>query len=251
MKILDSEVSRAFPVSDAGLGALSYLLDALAGVIGNTRRWRTMPWMVIFFGLLIIPSGVTSIVLVMLQPIGVGAWCFLCLITAAVMLLMVSPAVDEVIATCQFLLRARREGKSLWRSFWQGGDLEDDGRKKTVKISVGFSLPWNLAVNAILGIWLLVAPTVLQITGSIATNYYIIGALVVTFAIIALAEVARMARWLNVLFGAWLMLAPWLLAGADAASRWNGILIGILLIALSLSPGRIKEHYGSWDRYIV
>lgn len=251
MKILDSEVSRAFPVSDAGLGALSYLLDALAGVIGNTRRWRTMPWMVIFFGILIIPSGVTSIVLVMLQPIGVGAWCTLCLVTALVMLLMVSPAVDEVIATCQFLQRARREGKSLWRTFWRGGDLEAEGEKKAAKINVGFSLPWNLVASAVLGIWLLSAPTVLQTTGAMATNYYIIGALVVTFAIIALAEVARAARWLNLLFGAWLMLAPWLIAGANAASRWNGILVGILLITLSLPRGGIKEHYGSWDRYIV
>ena len=44
--VLTSDISKAFPVSDAGLGALSYLLDALAGLIGGRRRWRTMPWMV-------------------------------------------------------------------------------------------------------------------------------------------------------------------------------------------------------------
>jgi hypothetical protein len=30
--------------------------------------------------------------------LGVGAWCTLCLITAAAMLIMIAPAVDEVVA---------------------------------------------------------------------------------------------------------------------------------------------------------
>ena len=107
-------------MSDAGLGALSYLLDALAGLIGGRRRWRTMPWMVLLFGLFIIPPGVTSIVLVILQPVSVGAWCTLCLAASVVMLLMVPPALDEVIATSQFLLRTRREGGSVWRALWLG-----------------------------------------------------------------------------------------------------------------------------------
>ena len=34
-RVLTSDISKAFPVSDAGLGALSYLLDALAGLIGG------------------------------------------------------------------------------------------------------------------------------------------------------------------------------------------------------------------------
>ncbi len=112
--VLTSDVSKAFPVSDAGLGALSYLLDALAGLIGGARRWRTMPWMVVLFGLFIIPPGVTSIVLVILQPVSIGAWCTLCLVASAVMLLMVSPALDEVIATGQFLYRTKRQGGNVW-----------------------------------------------------------------------------------------------------------------------------------------
>lgn len=71
-RVLTSDISKAFPVSDAGLGALSYLLDALAGLIGGRRRWRTMPWMVVLFGFFIIPPGVTSIVLVILQPVSIG-----------------------------------------------------------------------------------------------------------------------------------------------------------------------------------
>src|SRR5688572_21641024 len=38
--ILTSWVSKLLhPMPDAGLGALSYLLDAVAGIIGGTKRW--------------------------------------------------------------------------------------------------------------------------------------------------------------------------------------------------------------------
>ena len=59
---------------------------------------------------------VTSIVLVILQPVGVGAWCTICLFTAVVMLLMVPPAIDEVVAAMQFLRRVPRAGGNTWRA---------------------------------------------------------------------------------------------------------------------------------------
>jgi hypothetical protein len=42
-RVLDSEVSKAWPISDAGLGAVSYMLEALSGLMGGKNRWRTMP----------------------------------------------------------------------------------------------------------------------------------------------------------------------------------------------------------------
>ncbi len=45
-EIITSSVSQAWPVSDAGLGTLTYMLEILTGVIGSRRRWRTMPWLV-------------------------------------------------------------------------------------------------------------------------------------------------------------------------------------------------------------
>jgi len=81
-RVLTSDVSKAWPISDAGLGALSYMLEALSGFMGGVQRWRTMPWMVAMFGFLVVPLGVTSIVLVILQPLMVGAWCTICLVTA-------------------------------------------------------------------------------------------------------------------------------------------------------------------------
>lgn len=63
-KILNSGVSRILPIPDAALGALGYLADAVTGLIGGTRRWRAMPWIVIVFGLAVGPLGAISILLV-------------------------------------------------------------------------------------------------------------------------------------------------------------------------------------------
>ncbi|HEV2124027.1 MAG TPA: vitamin K epoxide reductase family protein [Chloroflexota bacterium] len=116
--ILNSGVSSLLPIPDAALGALSYLLDAIAGAIGGERRWKTMPWIVILFGLLIGPLGAVSITLVILQPVLYNAWCTLCLASAVVSLTMIGPALDEFLATLQELKRVHRRGGSVWRAFF-------------------------------------------------------------------------------------------------------------------------------------
>lgn len=265
-RVLDSEVSRAWPISDAGLGAVSYMLEALSGLMGGRNRWRTMPWMVVMFGVLVIPLGVVSIVLVILQPVAVGAWCTLCLVTAAAMLIMISPAVDEVVAMGQFLAGARRESKPFWKIFWIGGTLESyrpsppaeaarAGHGSTAaRIITALDLDnvsLNLLLSSALGMWLMAAPAVLGISGTAADSNHLIGALVVTWAVIAFGEVARPVRWLNIPMGAWLLVSPWLLSGQTDWSRWNDAAAGALLIALAVHRGRIEHRFGSWNRYLV
>jgi hypothetical protein len=268
-RVLDSEVSRAWPISDAGLGAVAYMLEALSGFMGGRNRWRTMPWMVVMFGVLVVPLGIVSIVLVILQPVAVGAWCTLCLITAAAMLVMISPAIDEVVAMGQFLVGARREGKPFWRTFWVGGTLERyrtagladspaparwQYRSPAAQIVAATELnnvPWNLLLSAALGVWLMAAPAVLGISGTAADSHHLAGALVVTWAVIAFGEVARPVRLLNILMGIWIASAPWLLSGATDVSRWADAFVGGVLIALSLRRGRVDEPFGGWNRYLI
>jgi uncharacterized membrane protein len=260
-RVLESDVSRAFPVSDAGLGAVSYLLEALTGFLGGTRRWRTMPWLVVAFGILVVPLGVVSVVLITLQPLVVGAWCTLCLVTAVVMLWMISPAADEVIATGQFLLQSRREGQSLWHVFWHGGSLHEVGataapapsRSSLVEFlsAMGLtSMPWNLLLSAALGVWLMFSPTVFQTTGAAADLNHLLGALLVTVSVIAIGEVARAARYLNVLLGLCLVVAPWLLAEGTPFAHWNDLAVGVAAALLAFPRGKITERFGSWNRWI-
>ncbi|SDJ92061.1 Vitamin K epoxide reductase family protein [Catalinimonas alkaloidigena] len=126
-KILNSSVSDFLPIPDGVLGALSYLLDAVAGVIGGVKRWKTMPWIVIIFGMLVGPLGVVSIMLVVLQPVLFDAWCTLCLTSAFISVLMIGPALDEMLASLQYMQRVKRSGASFWKAFW--------GTKEVVSIN--------------------------------------------------------------------------------------------------------------------
>ncbi|HJT70799.1 MAG TPA: vitamin K epoxide reductase family protein [Terriglobales bacterium] len=260
-RVLQSDVSKMFPISDAGLGAVSYMFEILMGFMGDRARWRTMPWMVMFFGIVVVPLGVTSIVLVILQPVAVGAWCFLCLFAALAMLAMVPATLDEIVAMIQFLVQSRREGKSLWRTFWLGGVIEG-GHSDQQLSPFDWSRPqdllrgwlrssWHLLVAAGIGGWLMFAPEVLGTVGKASTSDRLVGALVLTFALIATAEVARSIRFLNVVFAVWPLIAPWLVDGFVKGAQWSDVVAGIALFVLSLRRGPIRGRYGSWQQYIV
>jgi hypothetical protein len=124
-RVLDSEVSetmrRWLGMPDAALGAIAYLGDAIYGLAGSTRRWQYRPWMTILFGIDVIPLGIVSSVLVVLQGSVVGYWCFLCLVTAAISLLLVYWAYDEVWSCLLYLRRVWRQTRDprlLWDVIW-------------------------------------------------------------------------------------------------------------------------------------
>ena len=124
-RVLSSDVSHQmyawFRVPDAAFGALAYLGDAIFGLAGSTRRWQYRPWMVVIFGIDVIPLGIVSAILVVLQGTIVGNWCFLCLVTALISLILVAMAYDEVHASLRYLWRVWRRTESahtLWRTFW-------------------------------------------------------------------------------------------------------------------------------------
>ena len=113
-----SQAFERFPIGDAALGALGYVADAVTGVIGGTKRWRTMPWIVIIFGAFVGPFGAVSVMLTIFQPVLYGSFCTLCLFSGVVSLAMIGPGVDEVLASLQHLRREHAGGASMWRTFW-------------------------------------------------------------------------------------------------------------------------------------
>lgn len=260
--IITSDVSRAWPVPDAGLGALSYMLEALSGAMGAKHRWRTMPWMVAMFGVLVIPLGAVSIFFIIIQPIWIGTWCTICLITAVAMVIMLPYSFDEVVAMIQFLVRNHRNGKPFWRAFWMGGTLSGDtkdpdpGFGAPLRVIVremamgGVNFPWTLLLSVAIGVWLMFTRLIFGTEGAMANSDHLVGALAIVVAVSALAEVARSLRFINVLFGAWLLIAPWVLQGGTAAAAVGSVLAGFALIALSLPRGLITQPYGGWERYI-
>jgi hypothetical protein len=264
-EIITSSVSQAWPIPDAGVGAVTYALEILTGIVGSTRRWRTMPWLVVLFGIMIVPLGVVSITFIIIQPIVIGTWCTLCLIGAAAMLVQIPYSLDELVATGQFLRRRKRAGANLLRVFLAGDiDEGEDARARAAEdgferppaavvkdmLGGGVNLPWTLAVAAAIGVWLMFTRATLGTAGAMANADHVIGSLVVTVAVCACAEVARAARLLNIPLGVALLIAPFLF-GADGVATALGILAGLALIALSLPRGAIRCRYGTWERMIV
>ncbi|NRP75908.1 dTDP-4-dehydro-6-deoxyglucose reductase [Ensifer psoraleae] len=261
--VVTSWVSKGFPIADAGLGAFAYALDILAGAIGDRRRWRTMPWMVLLFGLLIIPLGAVSVSFIIIQPPLIGALCTLCIVQAAVTVVLIPYSIDEVLATIQYLWRATRAGEPLWRTFWMGGpalsenqtpgpDLDRPASKLLrVFITGGVNFPWTLVASVFLGAVLMATPLVFGSNPPLYYSDHVVGCIVIMVAVTAMAEVVRPVRFLNVALGAWVTASPFLLAGGGMAA-FADVAIGLALIALSLPRGtRSKEHYGGWDRAIV
>jgi hypothetical protein len=261
--IITSSVSKAWPIADAGLGATSYLIETLMACMGTAKRWRTMPWMVTFFFILVVPLSGVSIAFIMIQPVMLGTYCTLCLIAAAAMLLMIPLTLDEVFAMAQYMKRSVRAGRPFLRTFLRGGPdrADEQGAPQAVHPEPDFSaslaqqagaglrgvtLPWTLAASCALGVWLMFTRLALGAEGALADSDHLAGSAILTIAVCATAEVTRWLRWLNLPAGAWLLLAPWLLGGdAPLAAVVNDVAVGLAVIALSLPHGRrSSERYG-------
>src|SRR3546814_13944325 len=92
------------------------MFEVLMGVMGGRARWRTMPWMVLLFGIVVVPLGVISIYFIIIQPIVIGTYCTLCLLAALAMLIMIPYSLDELVAMGQFLILNTRRGRPFWRA---------------------------------------------------------------------------------------------------------------------------------------
>ncbi len=114
-EIITSSISKAWPVSDAALGGYVYLLEILTGMVGSRARWRTMPWLVVLFGLMIAPLGVVSIFFIIIQPVLIGTWSTIALIGAAAILVQIPYSLDELLATVQRTKLAARVLRRRYR----------------------------------------------------------------------------------------------------------------------------------------
>ncbi|MEO6422275.1 MAG: vitamin K epoxide reductase family protein [Candidatus Nitrotoga sp.] len=261
-RIITSDVSEAWPVADAGLGATVYVMEIITGLIGGKQRWRKMPWVVLLFGILIVPLGVVSIFFIIIQPIIIGTWCTLCLIASLAMLLQIPYSFDEILATLQFLKERRQKGRSMWHTLWHGGTIEGgevdyskefDAPLMTVLdeiMQLGVRWNWTLAMSVVIGIILMSTRLIFDTSGMAANNDHVIGSLVITFSIMAFSEVGRPLRFANIIFGGWLIASPWLLTGYSSMTVASSVVAGVLLILLAIPLGSINSHYGAWDRWI-
>jgi hypothetical protein len=211
---------------------------------------------------------VVSIVFIIIQPIVIGTWCTLCLVGAAAMLAQIPYAIDEIVATGQFLQRRRRAGASLLAVLlW--GDTDDESQQKRPADPLpprefersprqlmaavwggGVSITWSLGLTLAVGAALMTSRLWLGAEGVLADAHHIAGALAITIVAIACGEVARTARLLNVPLGLALLVAA-LAIEAPPLARVATALAALALMALSLPRGGVRERYAGWTPRIV
>jgi NAD(P)-dependent dehydrogenase (short-subunit alcohol dehydrogenase family)/uncharacterized membrane protein len=112
-RVLESQVSRTFPIPDALLGCLAYGAEIVLGLIGDGNRWRTLPAAVITFGVVSASLATTAVVLLIAQPALVGTWCSLCVLSALTSLLIFVPAMREARAALRYVGSQRASGLGL------------------------------------------------------------------------------------------------------------------------------------------
>ena len=263
-EIITSDVSKMIPVPDAALGAWVYGIEVVTGLVGSARRWRTMPWLVIAFGILIVPLGIVSIFFIIIQPIAIGTWSTLTLIGASAMLVQIPYSIDELLASLQFVRRRHKAGKNWLRVLFVGDTDEKSAADEDAVAEFdrptgemvkdffigGVSLPWNLVLVIPIGVALMLSRVTFGTEGTLAHSDHVIGALILTTLSVAAAEVTRSARYFLVPLALALIASPFLFGAPTGAMIFN-VAAGVALVVLSRNRGPIRERYGNWDQRIL
>lgn len=267
-KVLDSDMSHSLPISDAGLGSLAYTLEFLMGFMGSPARWRTMPWMVTLFGILVIPLGLVHIFLVISQPVVVGLWCSFCLLAALIMLPMIPLEFDEVIAMVQFMKRKVKSGEGFWKVFWKGGSEEEDkspvkhpekmpklysfsDRPSGIVTSSlwGMNFPLPLCLCVFLGIIFVGLPTIFGTTGTLQKILQVAGLLLVTNSVISMGETLRPLRFLNIPL-AIIAGASGIILSSESGLTLTSAVVSVIAIIASVPRCEITHSFGNWDKFL-
>src|SRR5690606_33504486 len=143
-----------------------------------------------------------------------------------------------------------------------GDTDEGDSKKEKDDVDQGFfhlmretfvgtlGLPWNLVLCILLGLWLMLTRITLGHDGTMANWDHLVGALVITAAVCALAEVSRSARLLIIPFAAPLLITAFVYAPTVQSSIIT-LVTAIALIALSFPRGKISSRFGSFSWWIA
>src|SRR5581483_11561478 len=89
----------------------------------------------------------------------------------------------------------------------RGPSLKPLHRNKNA-MAWGVGAPWNLVLSLALGTWLMLSHSSLGIEYGLFIANYIMGPLFIVFSFIAFSGVFRTIRFITILFGRVLLLAP-------------------------------------------
>jgi hypothetical protein len=100
------------------------------------------------------------------------------------------------------------------------------------------SMRWQDGINAVLGLWMFAAPTILRFAfpGNPAMRAaWVLGLAIVVFAAIAMYMPKAWEEALNILLGVGLLASPWVLGYTDqGAPTRNAVIVGVVVTGLAV-----------------
>lgn len=107
-RVLHSFIARLLPLPDAALGAIAYVAEVIASVLGGSQRYHTHPVLVLCYGIIVIAAAATAIALLLIQLGVIHTACTLCICSAAISLLVAYFASDEILAALEVVYEKRK-----------------------------------------------------------------------------------------------------------------------------------------------
>ena len=107
---------------------------------------------------------------------------------------------------------------------------------------------WLAGSNVVLGLWMLVAPAVLEPSVAGMWNDVLVGSLVALLGAYNLYrttqgnEVSRGVASINALAGLWLLTAPFVLTGIGGLALWNDVTVGLLIAIFGGYNAYVSKH---------
>ncbi|MGZ5167250.1 MAG: SPW repeat protein [Burkholderiales bacterium] len=96
---------------------------------------------------------------------------------------------------------------------------------------------WQYGMNIVFGLLLFFLPWLLGFAAALPMrgwNFFVIGAAIVAFALLALHMRSQIGAWANLILGAWMIVSPWILGfSANVIARDAAIALGALVVLLS------------------
>lgn len=102
---------------------------------------------------------------------------------------------------------------------------------------------WAQILGMCIGLWLAISPIVLKIDGPVGNHSYVLGTVIAVIAYMAVWEVLRCVRILNIILAAALLIMPWMFP-YHPLEALHYIFLGLCLLCLSCVEGKRRHVYG-------
>lgn len=99
-------------------------------------------------------------------------------------------------------------------------------------------------INIFFGLWLMISPAILKMNQTTSDNNHIVGPLVITFSVISLWNINRNVVRANIVLGAWLLIALFLLDFTKTIAFCSNGACACFIIILSSIKRKSNEKFG-------